>query len=118
MEKASKNFKRERVKENYNTLKNNTFDIDSVFLDKNKLKKLGINYSEDEEQNMYAVQDKLIELSGYKKEDFDYEGEIYSGGLLGIIAGGDELKDFSYMNKNKLDNLMSAAITIRKILDE
>lgn len=118
LEKASKNFKRERVKENYNTLKNNTFDIDSVFLDKNKLKKLGINYSEDEEQNMYAVQDKLIELSGYKKEDFDSEGEIYSGGLLGIIAGGDELKDFSYMNKNKLDNLMSAAITIRKILDE
>lgn len=118
LEKASKNFKRERVKENYNTLKNNPFDIDSVFLDKNKLKKLGINYSEDEEQNMYAVQDKLIELSGYKKEDFDSEGEIYSGGLLGIIAGGDELKDFSYMNKNKLDNLMSAAITIRKILDE
>ena len=118
LEKASKKFKRERVKENYNTLKNNTFDIDSVFLDKNKLKKLGINYSEDEEQNMYAVQDKLIELSGYKKEDFDSEGEIYSGGLLGIIAGGDELKDFSYMNKNKLDNLMSAAITIRKILDE
>lgn len=118
LEKASKNIKRERVKENYNTLKNNPFDIDSVFIDKNKLKKLGINYSEDEEQNMYAVQDKLIELSGYKKEDFDSEGEIYSGGLLGIIAGGDELKDFSYMDKNKLDNLMSAAITIRKILDE